>query len=270
MAVTSVLCAVDSSELAPRVLKHAAGLAGVCGASLTVLHVSPGNPRDAEGTIGALVRVVVPEGAPYIKDLKIRVVHMSIGKPEDAIFNLVREAGIDLLVAGTHSKSGLSRWLLGSTSVALLEQAVCATMLIPPGQQDIVTLSRDSARFHPGTVMAAVDLDEQHPAQLKVASELARLARQPLALMTVAPDGTSDEVATARLRERAEGLAPAPVERFIVRRGNVALEIDHVAVAEHVGLVVMGLQGGDGRKPGEIATAVLRTKDAAVLAVPQA
>jgi hypothetical protein len=39
-------------------------------------------------------------------------------------------------------------------------------------------------------------------------------------------------------------------------------------VAEHAGLVVMGLRARGHGLPGEIATAVLKTKDAVVLAVP--
>ena len=38
MPFTSILCAIDFSPLAPRVLRHAVGLAGATGARLTVIN----------------------------------------------------------------------------------------------------------------------------------------------------------------------------------------------------------------------------------------
>jgi nucleotide-binding universal stress UspA family protein len=267
MAVfSSVLCAVDGSSLAPRVLRHAIGVAGACGAQLTLLTVSSGDARTAEATVAATLRDVLPAGATYVGTPRIRAARVSIGQPVDAILELARE-GIDLIVAGTHSKSGLSRWLLGSTSAGLLEQARCPTLLVPPGQLDIVTLAVDAVRFHPGTVLTAVDLAEDNPRQLQLARQLAALAEAPLLVMTVAGPEMADDVAETALRARtsADG---GPGGRVLVRRGAVAEAIDHAAVSEHAGLVVMGLRPRGHGVAGEIATAVLRTKDAAVLAVP--
>ena len=267
MAVfSSVLCAVDGSSLAPRVLRHAIGVAAACGAKLTLLSVSSGDAHPAEAAVAAMLRDVLPRGASYVGEPRIRAVRVSIGQPVDAILEFARE-GTDLIVAGTHAKSGLSRWLLGSTSASLLQQAACPTLLVPPGELEIVTLNADTARFHPGTVLAPVDLAEENPRQLALASQLAGLARQPLVLMTVTALDMTDEGAEAALRARAKAIG-GPVDRVLVRRGVVAEAIDHAAIAEHAGLVVMGLGARGHGIAGEIATAVLRTKDAAVLAVP--
>lgn len=266
--VSSVLCAIDGSSLAPRVLRHAIGVAGVCGAELTLLSVSNGDPHPAEAAVAAMLRDVLPDGASYVGKPRIRAVRVSIGQPVDAILEFARE-GTDLIVAGTHAKSGLSRWLLGSTSAGLLEQARCPTLLVPPGRLDIVTLAPEAARFHPGTVLAAVDLAEDNPRQLALAGQLAGLARQPLVLMTVAGADMTDEHAEAALRTRADAIG-GPVDRVLVGRGAVAEAIDHAAIAEHAGLVVMGLRRRGHDAAVEIATAVLRTKDAVVLAVPAA
>jgi len=266
-AFTSILCAIDSSPLAPRVLRHAVGFAGVCGARLTVLTVTAADPREAEGKVSSILRSVLPPGAPYMAPPRIQVVHVALGRPADAILSRSRE-GMDLIVAGTHAKSGLSRWLLGSTSAAIMEEAMCPTLLVPPGDLDIVTLTADTASLHPGTVLAAVDLAEHNDRQLVLASQLASLARQPLALMTVAAAGTTDADAEAALWARGEALTPGQVERLIVRRGLVPDQIDQAAVAARAGLVVMGLRARGHGIAGELATAVLDTKDAVVLAVP--
>lgn len=267
-AFTSILCALDASALAPRVLRHAVGLAAVCGARLTVLTATGGDDRTAHDTVTALLAGMLP-AAGSAGPVSVQAVHLALGQPVDAILDHARD-GVDLIVAGTHGKSGLSRWLLGSTSAALLADAACPVLLVPPGELYIVTLGDTGAALRPGSVLAAVDLDEHNAAQLAVASALAALAGQPLVLMTVAPAGTDDATAEQALRERSHGLGPAPVARVLVRRGAVAAAIDHAAVAEHAGLVVMGLRARALGTPGAIATAVLEAKDAVVLAVPAA
>lgn len=266
-AFSSILCALDSSPLAPRVLRHAVGLAAVCGARLTILTVvTDAHPHQPDARVTALLRDVVPPGAPYLAEPRIRSAQAAMGQPADAIIDIARGEA-DLIVAGTHSKSGLSRWLLGSTSTALLEYATCPTLLVPPGQIDIVTLDAQSARFHPGAVLAAMDLHERNDAQLTLARALADLARQPLVLMTVAGQAVTDADAAQALNARAAGLSVS-ADRILVRRGDVADAIDHAAVSEAAGLVVMGLRSRDEGTPGAIATAVLKAKDALVLAVP--
>lgn len=264
----SILCAVDFSPLAPRVLRHAIGFAGALGARLTVITVTSIDPRQAEATVAALLRDIVPRGATYVGEPDIKVVRVAVGQPADAILGLARE-GTDLIVAGTHSKSGLSRWLLGSTSAAIMEDAQCATLLVPPGNLEIVTLTPDAATLHPGTVMAAIDLAETNERQLVLASQLAAVAKRPLTLMTVAGPSTTDQQAEEQLRARAQALGPTVGDRFIVRRGLVPDEIDHTALDEHAGLVVMGLRSKGRGVPGQIASAVLKAKDAVVLAVPE-
>lgn len=245
-AFDSVLCAVDSSSLAPRVLRHAAGLAAACGARLTILTVVTGaHAPQSEAKIVTLLRDVIPAGAAYLAQPRIKSVQVAMGQPADAILDIARDEA-DVIVAGTHSKSGLSRWLLGSTSTAILEGATCPTLLVPPGQLDIVTLDAQAARFHPGAVLAAVDLHEQNQNQIALASVLAGLARQPLVLMTVAPHTISDEDASRGLSGRASALGVA-VDRILVRRGDIADAIDHAAVSEAAGLVVMGRRRHAGR-----------------------
>jgi nucleotide-binding universal stress UspA family protein len=264
----SVLCAVDNSPLAARVLRHAAGVAGACGARLTVMTATEGDSRRAEVDLQALVADVVPLGAAYLGDVPVRVIHIAMGQPVDAILAMAKAVAAALVGAGTHSRSRWSRWLLGSTSAALMAEAVSPTLLVPPGELDIVSLGTHAATLHPGVVMAAVDLDERNARQLALASGLAEVAKVPLVALTVVEAGTDELAAGAALREHARGLGAADVARVLVSRGAVHDAIDAAAVAEHAGLVVMGLRERSRGVPGETASAVLRTKDALVLAVP--
>jgi nucleotide-binding universal stress UspA family protein len=261
----SILCAVDTSAVASRVLRHAVGMAGAFGARLTVLSVSHGDLRAAEQVLRDQVNDAVPPGAAYPADLQVRVVRLALGTVVDALLDACGP-DVDLIVTGTHSKTGLSRWLLGSTSAAILAETTCATLLVPQGQLEIVRLEPDRAVLRPGAVLVAVDLEEDNPRQLALASQCAARAGQPLVALTVVPVGGDMAVAEQALRARVAEVVPAPVSKCLVRQGSVVESIDLAAIEEHAGLVVMGLSQKGAR--GEVATAVLKTKDAVVLAVP--
>jgi nucleotide-binding universal stress UspA family protein len=264
---SSVLCSVDSSDASARVIRHAAALAALGGGHLTVLTVTDGDRKHSESRLEALVSSAVPAGLAGLAEPRLRVARVTQGGVADGILEFARE-GVNLIVMGTHARSGLSRWLLGSTSAAVLEQAPCPVLLLPPGHADVVTIADSVARLNFGEVIAAVDLSERNEKQLRIASELATLAGQPLVLMTVARPDMTDEEAERALGERAQGLGPGGVHHLIVRRGAVADQIAKAAGLEPAGLVVMGLRERGRGLPGEIATQVLHGKDTVVLAVP--
>ena len=65
------------------------------------------------------------------------------GKPSDVVLSVARQQQADLLVAGTHGYGTLERWVLGSTSTALLRSADCSVLLAPsPSLTEATMLSR--------------------------------------------------------------------------------------------------------------------------------
>jgi nucleotide-binding universal stress UspA family protein len=266
---TSILCAVDATGEAPRVLRLGAAVAALSGAHLTVLTVTDGDRRGSEGRLESLVANTLPPGIPSLSEPRLRVARHTQGGVADAILEFARE-GIDLVVAGTHARSGLSRWLLGSTSAALLEQTTCPTLLVPPSDGEVATVTAEGVRLNFGAVVAAVDLAEHNDRQLHLAREMATLAGQPLVLMTVASPEMTDRQAEEALAGRARALELGAVRHLVVRRGAVAEEIARAAALEPAHLVVMGLRERGHGVAGEIATKVVHGKDTVVLAVPAA
>jgi nucleotide-binding universal stress UspA family protein len=52
------------------------------------------------------------------------------GEPAAAIVVLARELGADLIVTGSHGRTGLERALLGSTSERILNDTECAVLVV--------------------------------------------------------------------------------------------------------------------------------------------
>ncbi len=52
------------------------------------------------------------------------------GKPAEAIADYAGENGVDLIVIGTHGRSGISRWVMGSTADKVLHAAPMPVLMI--------------------------------------------------------------------------------------------------------------------------------------------
>lgn len=258
-----VLAAIDLGPSTGRVLTHAAGMARLLSAPLKVLHVAA-NPT--EDDVQRVTQACAEQG-PYELDMDSVDVIVRTGVVSAAIYREAEHHQAMLVVMGSRGHGLMTRLLLGSTSMAVLRNPAAPVLIVPPVDLDIVALA-DRVTLNSGRVVAAVDLAESNSRQLQIASTLAELAGQPLVLLTVPPSKVSDQQAAAMLRERAHGLEPVRPRALIVRRGRVAAEIARCAIEEQSGLVVMGVRSERRGQPGAIATAVLATRRAFVLAVP--
>lgn len=54
------------------------------------------------------------------------------GSPASTIAEFAADRGADMIVVGTHGRTGLSRMLMGSTAESLLRQAPCQVLVVKP------------------------------------------------------------------------------------------------------------------------------------------
>jgi nucleotide-binding universal stress UspA family protein len=262
--MSTVIAAIDLGSSSGRVLYHASGFARLLSADLAILHVSD----DAPTVVKPSVREFCERQGPYqINPDEVEFV-IRAGAVSDVIHDETRKRDAALVVIGALGHGAIAKLFLGSTCEAVLANAPAPVLVVPPVDLDIVSISHRPT-LNCGAVLAAVDLEEDSAEQLSQAGGMARLAGQPLLLMTVA-GRLNDHDAMAKLRERAHALEPVRPRAVIVRRGNVAEEISRCAVAEEAGLVVMGVRAGGRGRPGATASAVIGTKRAFVLVVPGA
>jgi universal stress protein A len=145
-AITKVLVPIDFSPSARAALEYATFVAGKFGAELQVLHV-----WEPPGYVGpdTLALLPVGSGQPGWEQTRLEVqrevdhflaraasrpkalaIRVEAGEPSDTILQLAKELGADLIVMGTHGRTGLSRLLLGSVAEAVLRRSACAVLTI--------------------------------------------------------------------------------------------------------------------------------------------
>ncbi|MBI3866737.1 MAG: universal stress protein [Planctomycetia bacterium] len=138
-----ILCPVDFSEVSSQALAYAERLAAATGAELILVHAfdipasltyadieNPSDPN-VRKQFEALSLTLPPAKAT-------RVLHA--GPPGEVICWLAENRACDLIVMGTHGRSGLMHLLLGSVAEHVVRHARCPVVTVPkrpPGEQPL-------------------------------------------------------------------------------------------------------------------------------------
>jgi nucleotide-binding universal stress UspA family protein len=143
--VRKILCPVDFSAPSQEALHYAADLAQQFGAELTLLHVYqvPGYAFP-EGVVMAAPEVLADLLASIDRALAearteaagrgaARVATATAqGAPWTEIVRVAAEGGHDLIVLGTHGRTGIKHALLGSVAERVIRKAPCPVLTVRP------------------------------------------------------------------------------------------------------------------------------------------
>jgi nucleotide-binding universal stress UspA family protein len=123
--VKKILYPTDFSSYSNQAYFHALGLAETYGASLTVAYVhAPGSPGDK-----AHQREQLEQIRPV--NAKIPVSHVVLeGDPGAEIARYAADAGIDVIVIGTHGRTGVDRLVMGSVAERVMREAPCSVLVV--------------------------------------------------------------------------------------------------------------------------------------------
>ncbi len=137
-ATRRVMAAVDNSRAAGQVLAYAAGVAKAVGARLIVLHVTgfsgspldlgidePKDPQADASTSQEIYGAFVKE----IGDVPTEFANAE-GRAQDVILEQVRNRDVDLLVVGTHGRTGIEAAFHHSVSEALVRLCPCPVLSV--------------------------------------------------------------------------------------------------------------------------------------------
>lgn len=132
--ITKILYPTDFSSYSNQAYFHAIALAENHGASLTILFVQPPESLhpDAHGDEAftrSYWRNQLEQIRPTNPDITVRHVLLQ-GDPAEEIVRYGRDAGMDLIVMGTHGRTGVERLVLGSVAEKVLRDASCSVLVV--------------------------------------------------------------------------------------------------------------------------------------------
>lgn len=263
--INRILCPVDLSEFSRHALDHAAAVAAWYGARLTVLHVVPNMPvmdlppagmeeNDRDRVLGCLRRFT-----QHVTKVPLEFAIEEASDVHQEILEQATALPADLLVVGTHGRSGFGRLLLGSVTEKLMRKSPCPTMVVPGRASD---LPADApVVFH--RILCPVDFSDASIRALEYAVTLAEETDAELTLLHVIEmppelrefpiaagvDVESLHAATEADRlGRLQALVPDQARTYCtvqteIREGATYRAILKAAAERQVGLIVMGVQG---------------------------
>jgi nucleotide-binding universal stress UspA family protein len=138
LPIHNILVPTDFSDRAMHAFHLASALARDHRAELTVLHV-----RELPALPFAEFGAVPPPDLPSRSDLMERLakfeppdesLHIEFviadGEPGEEIVRVAKERNCDLVVMGTHGRTGLSRLLMGSVAERVMRRAPCPVLTL--------------------------------------------------------------------------------------------------------------------------------------------
>jgi len=191
VSVRQILCPIDLSDFSVPVLAHAISLARWYDAKVTALHVFPTWMPPTSLAMGSDWQMQIPEDRESItKELQMLIEPFSstgIAPPlqtaaGDAAKEIVRhadETDADLIVMGTHGRSGFDRFALGSVTEKVLRKASCPVLTLPPGRD------RTAPPIEYRQILCPTDFSEASEHALDFAVSLALRAKSRLTALHV-------------------------------------------------------------------------------------
>jgi universal stress protein A len=121
-----ILCPVDFSETSGKALQYAERLAAASGAEVVVLHAfDPGQTRPLDPTLRDRLETLRP-ASPQVKFRHV----LHAGSAGEVICWYAEDQKCDLIVMGTHGRTGLMHLILGSVAEHVLRHARCPVQVV--------------------------------------------------------------------------------------------------------------------------------------------
>jgi nucleotide-binding universal stress UspA family protein len=273
--IRQILCPIDFSEYSRHALDHAAAIARRFDSTITLLNVcalvpaaayAPGTPMlpvtvptpgDLEALLASMKRFVETEVGMSVP------MRFEIGEGDAATEILDRANTIpsDLIVMGTHGRSGFDRLILGSVTEKVIRKATRPVLTVPRPMDDAVPVpDRLFTR-----ILCAIDFSDASLRALEYAFSLVQDGHTEVTLVhvvEVTPAPQSEAAADVEARmlgayvaaaaearaEQLERIVPASIRsRCTVERtlaiGKAHREILRIAAERHSNVIVLGAHG---------------------------
>ena len=251
----TMMVATDLTAISERALDYARAMALESGSKLHLVHVH--DPSKVYSYPEAILGLPEVEGVRQCDEalqslersclkagLKARTTTIEGHSPASTLLKMAHEEHVDLLVAGTQSKHGFERLLLGSVAERLIREADCPVLTVGP----------KAAEPPPGPltfrrILFATDFSSEAGKAAAYAFSLAMSSGGELHCCYVRTLKSQTEEVSALsdgIFERAlERLFPEGGHelchcKFVVEHGSAAETILKVAAEEKIDLIVMG------------------------------
>jgi nucleotide-binding universal stress UspA family protein len=281
----TILVPLDGSVLAEQSLPVAKRLARAENARLLIVRVvgaAPHEPDPATRDVWAQDYLA----GDYLNHIARRIrteagteaeTSLLKGDPGAGILDAVRRQRPSMVVMTTHGRSGLGRWLFGSTTDKVLRHSDAPVVVVPPA----IRSRKPGETFHAPRILIALDGSARSESLLETVRRLAEELRAEIALVRLVDDTPMSTVRTVggaqvlhrgvdqdveRARQYLDGIAQrlrTTIPNVSVRcePGDPARRVAQIAEEEEADLIALVTRGRGGMARfflGSVAASTVR------------
>jgi nucleotide-binding universal stress UspA family protein len=260
------MCATDFSAESNRTIPYGVAIAREFDARLYVCHVIDLSAVTIYGEfqldpIGQQTRIRQEAEAQLAKVPGLESVTweplIAVGRPAAEIAHLVEEKGVDLVITSTRGHSGIKRFILGSVTQRLMRTLNCPLLAVQSPEEGF--LEKDVSGIRLKKILVGCDFSQDSTLALDYGLSLAQEFESELHLIHVVEppayhevlkpgDQVQDDVVTAALKEKLDGLVPEAARvwctlQTAVLRGQPYEELVAYAVTQEMDMIVIGVRG---------------------------
>ena len=134
-----ILVALDGSIYSEQALDQAISMATICNSVLFAVSVVEAYPKSLNSGPG-IKEKIEKETRKYLERVERKVAKQNISfetivhvgrQPHEFIVKEAKKRNIDLIVMGTHGRTGLKRIILGSVAQKVIGYAPCSVLVVP-------------------------------------------------------------------------------------------------------------------------------------------
>jgi hypothetical protein len=263
-----LMVATDGSEYSESVIKEAINLAKICSSKLFAVSIII-TSLEFPTVVPQVMEKEEKEAREHLESIKSRAAkegvdcEIIIHRSEEPFQDIVNDAArnkVDMIIIGTHGRTGLKRLMMGSVTAKVIGHAPCKVMVIPKDARltfEKILIATDGSVYSELASREAVSIAKRTGSGLIALSVAKKDENLPVAKETV------NAVKELAERERVK------VETLTLK-GEPYETIVKAAEQKHAGLIVVGSHGRTGVERllmGSVTERVIGHSGTAVLVV---
>lgn len=264
----TLLVATDGSEFAKTAVRGAINLAGICSSKLIAISLVKTN-LEFESVVPQVIEKEEKEAREHLESIKNEASSKGIlcetiislsDEPYYDIVNQASKSKANIIIMGTHGRTGIKRLMMGSVTAKVIGHAPCNVLVLPL-----------DAKVECRNVLIATDGSKYSDAAASVAIGIAKRCGSNLAVISVASSDSEISSASANVKKVTDASENESIKTEpIVTRGTPYEVITATAKKKKADLIVMGSHGRKGFERllmGSVTERVIGHSEAAVLVV---
>ena len=263
-----LLIATDGSEYSKSALREAINLAKICSSKLIAVSIVKTNP-EFEDLVPQVIDKIEKEASEHLDSIKKMASKESIDceimlhlseEPYQDIIDEAAKNQVNIIIVGTHGRTGLKRLMMGSVTAKVIGHSPCNVLVVPV-----------TAKVECKNILIATDGSRYSDAAAIEAIGVSKRCGSSLIVISVATSDEEIKSAEDNVKKVVELAEKAGIKtEGITVKGKPYEAIVETAKQKHADLVIVGSHGRTGLDRllmGSVTERVIGHSESAVLVV---